>query len=125
MATVIIYIAAAAVFIYAIYGTVQTIRGKSKNICCGSAETVSERPVEDTDESHYPFKYNVTIEGMMCSNCAKNVKNAINAMGDVWASVNLGKNRAEVLAKAEKSQSDFANALSGSSYKVVSCERIN
>lgn len=124
MTTVIIYIAAVAIIIYAIYGTLQKLRGKSKNSCCGTAEAVPESPVEDTDKSHYPFKYNVTVEGMKCSNCAANVKNAINAMGDVWATVNLGKNRAEVLAKAEKSRSDFADALSGTSYKVVSCEQV-
>ena len=124
MTPVIIYIAAAAIIIYAIYGTLQKLRGKSKNSCCGTAEAVPESPVEDTDKSHYPFKYNLTVEGMKCSNCAANVKNAINAMGDVWATVNLGKNRAEVLAKAEKSQSDFANALRDSGYKVVSCEQV-
>lgn len=124
MTTVIIYIAAAAIIIYAIYGTLQKLKGKSKNSCCGTAEVVPESPVEDTDKSHYPFKYNLTVEGMKCSNCAANVKNAINAMGDVWATVNLGKNRAEVLAKVEKSQSDFANALRDSGYKVVSCEQV-
>jgi len=124
MTTVIIYIAAAAIIIYAIYGTLQKLRGKSKNSCCGTTEVVPKSPVEDTDKSHYPFKYNLTVEGMKCSNCAANVKNAINAMGDVWATVNLGKNRAEVLAKAEKSQSDFANAIRDSGYKVVSCEQV-
>ena len=124
MGAIIIYIAAAALIAYAVYATVQKFRGKSKNSCCGTAEAVLAKPVDDTDVSHYPFKYNVAVDGMMCSNCAANVANAINAMGDVWATVNLGKHRAEVLSKTEKTESDFASALKGTSYKATACERI-
>ena len=104
---------------YAVYGTVQKARGKAKSSCCGSAETVLRKPVEDTDESHYPYKYHVSIDGMMCSNCAANVENAINKSGDTWAHVNLGRKRAEVLAKTEKTEDDFVKALQGTGYKVT------
>lgn len=108
---------------YAVYGTVQKARGKAKSSCCGSAETVLPKRVEDTDESHYPFRYIVTIDGMKCSNCAANVENAINAQGDTWARVNLGRRRAEVLAKKEKTEDDFVRALKGTGYKVASFEQ--
>ena len=109
---------------YAVYGTVQKARGKAKSSCCGSAETVLPKRVEDTDESHYPFRYIVTIGGMKCSNCAANVENAINAQGDTWAHVNLGRHRAEVLAKKEKTEDDFVRALKGTGYKVAGFETI-
>lgn len=109
---------------YAVYSTVQKARGKAKSSCCGSAESVLPRKVEDTDESHYPFKYHISIDGMKCSNCAASVENAINASGDTWAHVNLGRNRAEVLSKTEKTEEDFAKALKGTSYKVTACEQI-
>ena len=109
---------------YAVYGTVQKARGKAKSSCCGSAETVLPKRVEDTDESHYPFRYIVTIDGMKCSNCAANVENAINAQGDTWAHVNLGRHRAEVLAKKEKTEDDFVRALKGTGYKVAGFETI-
>ena len=109
---------------YAVYGTVQKARGKAKSSCCGSAETVRPKRVEDTDESHYPFRYIVTIDGMKCSNCAANVENAINAQGDTWAHVNLGRHRAEVLAKKEKTEDDFVRALKGTGYKVAGFETI-
>ena len=124
MTTYIIYICAIALVVYAVYATVQKARGKSKNSCCGGSEVVIKKPVEDTDESHYPFKYNVSIEGMSCSHCAANVENAINAAGDTWANVNLGRNRAEVLSKNEKTESDFVKALSGTGYKVVGMEKV-
>ena len=109
---------------YAVYGTVQKARGKAKSSCCGSAETVLPKRVEDTDESHYPYRYIVAIDGMKCSNCAANVENAINAQGDTWAHVNLGRHRAEVLAKKEKTEDDFVRALKGTGYKVAGFETI-
>ena len=108
---------------YAVYRTVQKARGKAKSSCCGSAETVVPKRVEDTDESHYPFKYIVYVDGMKCSNCAANVENAINASGDTWAHVNLGRHRAEVLSKKAKTEEDFVQALNGTGYKVTGFEQ--
>ena len=109
---------------YAVYGTVQKARGKAKSSCCGSAETVLPQRVEDTDESHYPFKYIVSIDGMKCSNCAARVENAINGSGDTWAHVNLGRQGAEVLSKKEKTEEDFAKSLKGTGYKVTGFEPV-
>ena len=124
MTATVIIIVGILLIAYAVYGTVQKARGKAKSSCCGSAETVLPKRVEDTDESHYPFRYIVTIDGMKCSNCAANVENAINAQGDTWAHVNLGRHRAEVLAKKEKTEDDFVRALKGTGYKVAGFETI-
>ena len=124
MTATVIIIIGILLIAYAVYGTVQKVRGKAKSSCCGSAETVLPKRVEDTDESHYPFRYIVTIDGMKCSNCAANVENAINAQGDTWAHVNLGRHRAEVLAKKEKTEDDFVRALKGTGYKVAGFETI-
>ena len=123
MAAKLIIICGALLIVYAVYATIQKARGKNKSSCCGGAETVLPRPVEDTDESHYPFKYVVTIDGMVCSNCAANVENALNASGDVWARVELGRGRAVVLAKKEKTEADMAKALKGTNYKVTGFEQ--
>ncbi|MBQ6315516.1 MAG: cation transporter [Mogibacterium sp.] len=121
----VIIIVAVLLIAYGVYATVQKARGKAKSSCCGTAETVLPRPVDDTDESHYPFRYNVAIDGMMCSNCASRVQNALNAGGDVWAKVNLGRHRAEVLAKSEKTEDDFARLLKKTDYKVVGFEEVH
>ena len=123
MSTVIL-ICGAALIIYAVYGTVQRLRGKSKSSCCGTPEAVTVKKVADTDKSHYPYKYAITIDGMMCSNCAANVENAINAMGDTWARVELGRHRAVVLSKNEKTERDFFDALRKTSYTVTGFESI-
>ena len=124
MTAKLIIIAGILLIVYAIYGTVQKVRGKAKSSCCGSAESVLPKAVADTDGSHYPFRYNVSVDGMMCSNCAARVENAINASGDTWAHVNLGRHRAEVLAKHEKTKEDFRKALKGTDYKVTGFEQV-
>ena len=123
MSTLII-ICGLLLIVVAAWQTVQKARGKAKSSCCGTAEAVPVRKVEDTDESHYPYRYTLTIEGMMCSNCAARVENAINKSGDTWAHVNLGRKRAEVLSKTEKTEDDFTKALKGTDYKVTGFEQI-
>ena len=122
MTATLIIIAGILLIAYAVYGTVQKARGKAKSSCCGSAESVLPKRVGDTDESHYPFRYYVSIDGMKCSNCATNVENAINALGDTWAHVELGRHRAEVLSKKEKTEEDLVRALKGTGYKVTGFE---
>ena len=124
MTATVIIIIGILLIAYAVYGTVQKVRGKARSSCCGSAETVLPKRVEDTDESHYPFKYLVSVDGMKCSNCAVNVENAINASGDTWAHVNLGRGRADVLSKNEKTEDDFVRALKGTGYKVSGFEPV-
>ena len=124
MTATVIIIIGVLLIAYAVYGTVQKVRGKARSSCCGSAETVLPKRVEDTDESHYPFKYLVLIDGMKCSNCAANVENAINASGDTWAHVDLGRHRAEVLSKKEKTEEDLVRALKGTGYKVTGFEPV-
>ena len=124
MTATVIIIIGVLLIAYAVYGTIQKVRGKARSSCCGSAETVLPKRVEDTDESHYPFKYLVSVDGMKCSNCAVNVENAINASGDTWAHVNLGRGRADVLSKNEKTEDDFVRALKGTGYKVSGFEPV-
>lgn len=119
----LIIIAGVLLIAYAVYGTVQKARGKAKASCCGTAETVLPRKVEDTDRSHYPYSYHIAIDGMKCSNCAVNVENALNASGDTWATVDLGRHQASVLSKAEKTEDDFVKALRSTNYRVTGFEQ--
>lgn len=123
--TIIIYIAAAALIIYGVYYTVQKFRGKAKSSCCGTPEVKAVRKVDDTDESHYPYRYDLTVEGMKCSGCASNVENSLDNLEGVWAKVNLGKKEARVLAKSEHSREDFEEALAKTSYKISDFREIS
>ena len=124
-ATIIIYIAAALLVIFGIYHTVQKFRGRAKSSCCGTPEIVSAKKVEDTDESHYPYVYLLSVEGMKCSNCASNVENALDSMNGVWARVSLGRREARVLAKSRYEKEDFEAALAKTSYKIANFKDFN
>ena len=105
--------------LFALWQTIQKARGKAKSSCCGTAEVVAAKKVEDTDVSHYPYRYRLSIDGMKCSNCAKNVENALNNMNGVWGKVNLGKKEAEVLSKQAVSEESFAHTLQDASYALT------
>lgn len=105
---------------YALWQTIQKFRGRAKNSCCGTAEAVSVKKVEDTDPSHYPYRYLLQIENMKCSNCAKNVENILNGMPGVWGKVNLGKNEADVLSKEMVDEKTFQQAFKDSAYSMHS-----
>ena len=123
--TIIIYIIAAVLIIYGVYYTVQKFRGKAKSSCCGTPEVKAVRKVDDTDESHYPFRYMLTVDGMKCSGCASNVENSLDNMDGVWAMVSLGSREARVLAKKEYTKEDFDEALSKTSYKIADFKALN
>lgn len=123
--TIIIYIIAAVLIIYGVYYTVQKFRGKAKSSCCGTPEVKAVRKVDDTDESHYPFRYMLTVDGMKCSGCASNVENSLDNMDGVWAKVSLGRREARVLAKKEYTKEDFDEVLSKTSYKIADFKALN
>lgn len=118
MSTIII-ICALILVAFAVYRTIQKFRGKAKSSCCGTPEVKTVKKVEDTDKSHYPYHYILSIEGMHCSNCARTVENELNSMDGVWGTVNLGKNQASVLAKSERTEEEFAGILAAKDYTVT------
>ena len=117
--TIIIVICAVALVGFAVFRTIQKIRGKSKSSCCGTPEVNTVKKVEDTDRSHYPYHYILSIDGMHCSNCARTVENELNSMEGVWGTVNLGKGEASVLSKKELEGSDFAEVLRSKDYEMT------
>ena len=123
--TIIIYIVAAALIIFGVCHTVQKFRGKAKSSCCGTPEVKAVRKVEDTDESHYPYTYLLTVEGMKCSGCASNVENSLDDMDGVWARVNLGRREAKVLTKKDYKREDFEEALGKTPYKIADFKVLN
>ena len=117
----LIILAGALLVLYAIWQTVQRFRGKAKSSCCGGAEAPARRTVEDTDESHYPYRYRLAVGGMRCSHCAVNVENTLNALPGVWAKVQLQKNEADVRAKQPADEAAFAKALQKAGYSLDEC----
>ena len=117
--TAVIIICAAALVAFAIYRTIQKFRGKASSSCCGTPEVRSVKKVEDTDKSHYPYHYTLSISGMHCSNCARTIENELNSMDGVWSNVDLGRNQASVLCKSEMTEGQFSAALAKNQYKLT------
>ena len=96
MGTVIICIILVAICIFAVW----SYRKKLKNGCCGSGgeEEKRLRP-QDEDLSHYPYEYQIQIEGMTCKNCAMHIQNRFNQQQSFYAEVSFKKNTATVHTK--------------------------
>lgn len=88
--------------------------------CCGSGgNKVRRQKPSDANESHYPFRYQLEIDGMTCMNCAARIENAFNATGNYYATVNLNKKTALIRAKEETAEEELRRLVAKSGYSVV------
>ena len=84
MATYLILAAVVLICAYAVYSYIRKLRVGGG--CCGEREAAPKRVrVRDRDKRHYPYVLEVTIDGMVCANCARRVENALNSLDGVWA----------------------------------------
>ncbi len=116
MATVIIVL---IIVLICILGIRSYAKKLSHGCCGGSTDTVKRQKPEDTDISHYPFCYELEIDGMTCKNCAARIENAFNGTGDYFAAVNLNKKRATIRAKAETTETELRRLVAKCGYSVV------
>ena len=93
--------------------------------CCGrSGDKVKRTKPQDTDKSHYPYCYQLKIDGMTCKNCAARIENAFNGTGDYYAEVDLGKKTGKVRAKTETGETELRKIVAKCGYSVVSVEQM-
>ena len=88
--------------------------------CCGSRETVEPKiKPKDRNKSHYPYHYQASIDGMVCSNCARRVENAFQKNDGILARVDLSGKLSDVRSKRPLSRQDVAAMLNGTSYSLM------
>lgn len=110
-------IAALVLIVFAVL----VIKGYMKRMtsgCCGTSggEKVEKIKVTDKDKSHYPYLAELTIDGMVCGNCAQRVENALNVLDGVWAKVDVSTKTATVRMKQpveERVLRDTVNHIGG------------
>ena len=92
MASLVIVLIIAVVFLFAFRGSLRHFRGEGG--CCGGGGGML--PEEKTLEGPVIAKKIVHVEGMHCENCKNRVERAINRIDGAAAKVNLGKKIAVV-----------------------------
>lgn len=88
--------------------------------CCGEHEAAAVKiRAADRNLSHYPYRYNAGIEGMVCSHCVRNVENAFHSAEGIYAVVDLSHKTAKLFAKHPLTRREAAAILNGTSYTLT------
>ena len=118
MGTIAILFVLTIIVVCAILNTRKRIKYGSS--CCGTHDAAPKKiKVKDKKESHYPYTYTLTVDGMHCSNCARRVENALNSKYGVWAKVNLEKKSVLVRAKNPMKLEDFSTVITNAGYTLI------
>ena len=118
MGTTIVICVLAIIVVCAILSIRKRI--KYGSACCGTRDATPKKiKVKDKNKSHYPHTYTLTVDGMHCSNCARRVENALNAMDGVWATVKLENNTVLVRSKNPMQWEDFSKTISDAGYTLI------
>lgn len=87
--------------------------------CAGGGESHVARPmVADTNEAHYPYAADLTVEGMHCEHCLAAVESALDGLGGVWARASL-PDRVRVLSKDPLDRASLVAAVEAAGYRVT------
>ena len=100
-------------------------RVKYGSACCGERDSAPKKiTINDKNKSHYPYEYIMQIDGMHCSNCVRFVENALNSEKGLWATVNLEKKEARILAKTQMKQKFLDKIVLDAGYTPLSFETV-
>ncbi|MDD5928674.1 MAG: heavy metal-associated domain-containing protein [Spirochaetales bacterium] len=118
MGTTIVIFVLAIIVVCAILSIRKRI--KYGSACCGTHDAAPKKiKVKDKNKAHYPYTYNLNVDGMHCSNCARRVENALNSKEGVWASVKLENNTVLVRSKNPMGWEDFSTVITNAGYTLI------
>ena len=123
MGNIIVYIILVLIIGGAVYGTVHRVRHGSS--CCGEREPAPKKiRVSDTNKKNYPYLYQLNIDGMHCSNCARRIENAFNSNEGMWAIADIGEKRVELRSKTVIGEDECRRIVSDAGYTMLSLKEI-
>ena len=93
---------------------------KLANGCCGSGDGAEKKiPPVDGNPAHYPYRYELHIDGMSCKNCARRIQNAFHKQDGFYAAVDFRKKTALVRTKQPVEESALRETVTRSGYSVT------
>lgn len=115
-------VAICAVIFILILAGILTFRKHLRSGCCagGSDAAPKKIRVKDRNVRHYPYLKILRIDGMVCQNCASRVQNALNSIDGTYASVDLGKQEADVRMKTPLPDELLRRTVARAGYTVLS-----
>ena len=123
MGTVVVLLILVAIIAFAVFGTIKRIRHGSS--CCGERDPAPKKiKVSDKDKSHYPYAYELGIDGMHCSNCARRVENGFNKIPGMWAKADVSKKQVVLMTKEQVEQNECFKIVSDSGYTLISFKKV-
>lgn len=123
MGTVVVLLILAAIIAFAVFGTIKRIRYGSS--CCGERDPAPKKiKVSDKDKSHYPYAYELRIDGMHCSNCARRIENGFNKIPGMWAKADVSKKQVILMTKEQVEQNECFKIVSDSGYTMISFKKV-
>jgi copper chaperone CopZ len=121
---VIIYIILALVLVFAVWGVIKRIRHGSS--CCGEHEAAPKKiRTKDTNKSHYPFVYELDVDGMHCANCARRVENGFNSVTGLWAKADIGQKKVTLRSKTSLGETQIKKIISDAGYTLLRMRQTN
>ncbi|HIZ18201.1 MAG TPA: heavy-metal-associated domain-containing protein [Candidatus Olsenella stercoravium] len=120
MINVAIFLAVLAVVIVAAGRYVRTLRRGGCGCGCsgGGGARVVRPSVADTNEAHYPYSVDLTVEGMHCEHCLAAVEAALDSIGGVWARASL-PDEVRVLSKDPVDRAVLVRAVEAAGYRIA------
>lgn len=84
---------------------IRTYARKLRSGCCGGGDPAPKAgaPRVDRNAAHYPYRAELTVDGLTCPACEQRVERALGRLGGVWASVH----------GPEKNQASGGSAVAG------------
>ena len=88
--------------------------------CCGEHEAPvgRVRPV-DPDPAHYPYRYTLSVGGMVCANCARRVENTFHRTGRMLAAADLGRKELCVRSMDALDRQEAARLVDAAGYTLM------
>ena len=122
MGNIIVCIILILVIAGAVYGTVK--RARHGSACCGEHDPAPKKvKVSDKNKNHYPFTYELSVDGMHCANCARRIENSFNSHESMWAKADIGRKSVELKSKKQVDENACRDIVSSAGYTLLRMNR--